>query len=433
MSYKQDTIDVINNETLREVMLENRTEVMMHTVIPRNINLENFDRQVLVGVRRAGKSYILYGRIQQLIANGHGWDEIVYLNFEDERLTGMSVEDLNKILEVHGQLSDKRPMLFLDEIQSIEGWEKFARRIADNKFKVVITGSNAKMLSKDVASVLGGRYITHDVFPFSFGEYLEINGVDPKSELLTATTANRSILMRHFEEYFQFGGFPECATLPVKRDYLTSLYQKIFLGDIAARNKIENLFALRILFRKMAESVKQPISFTRAANIVASTGTKIGKSTVINYLGYASDAYLLLTVPNIADSLTERMSNPKYYFIDNGIISLLAMDIRTTLLENMVALSLFRRYGVKDAVYHYNHGIEVDFVIPEDETAIQVCYSMNDSEGTFERETNALVKLRDRIKTKRNIIVTFEDESTIEKDSLKIEVIPAWKFILKKA
>jgi predicted AAA+ superfamily ATPase len=424
---------MINNETLREVMLENRTEVMMHTVIPRNINLENFDRQVLVGVRRAGKSYILYGRIQQLIANGHGWDEIVYLNFEDERLTGMSVEDLNKILEVHGQLSDKRPMLFLDEIQSIEGWEKFARRIADNKFKVVITGSNAKMLSKDVASVLGGRYITHDVFPFSFGEYLEINGVDPKSELLTATTANRSILMRHFEEYFQFGGFPECATLPVKRDYLTSLYQKIFLGDIAARNKIENLFALRILFRKMAESVKQPISFTRAANIVASTGTKIGKSTVINYLGYASDAYLLLTVPNIADSLTERMSNPKYYFIDNGIISLLAMDIRTTLLENMVALSLFRRYGVKDAVYHYNHGIEVDFVIPEDETAIQVCYSMNDSEGTFERETNALVKLQDRIKTKRNIIVTFENESTIEKDSLKIEVIPAWKFILKKA
>ncbi|MCM1406279.1 MAG: ATP-binding protein [[Clostridium] fimetarium] len=424
---------MINNETLREVMLENRIEVMMHMVIPRNINLENFDRQVLVGVRRAGKSYILYGRIQQLIANGHSWDEIVYLNFEDERLAGMSVEDLNKILEVHGQLSDKRPMLFLDEIQNIEGWEKFARRIADNKYKVVITGSNAKMLSKDVASVLGGRYITHDVFPLSFGEYLEINGIDPKSELLTATTADRSILMRHFEEYFQFGGFPECATLPVKRDYLTSLYQKIFLGDIAARNKIENLFALRILFRKMAESVKQPISFTRATNIVASTGTKIGKSTVINYLGYASDAYLLLTAPNLADSLTERVSNPKYYFIDNGIISLLAMDIRTSLLENMVALSLFRTYGVKDAVYHYNHGIEVDFVIPEDETAIQVCYSMNDSEGTFERETNALVKLQDRIKMKRNIIVTFEDEGTIEKDGLKIEVIPAWKFILKKA
>jgi len=422
---------MINNETLREVMLENRAEVMMHTVIPRNINLEHFDRQVLVGVRRAGKSYILYGRIQQLIANGHNWDEIIYLNFEDERLAGMTVEDLNKILEVHGQLSDKRPMLFLDEIQNIEGWEKFARRIADNKYKVVITGSNATMLSKDVASVLGGRYVTQDVFPFSFDEYLEINGVDPNNELLTATTADRSILMRYFEEYFQFGGFPECATLPVKRDYLTSLYQKIFLGDIAARNKIENLFALRILFRKMAESVKQPISFTRATNIVASTGTKIGKATVINYLGYASDAYLLLTVPNIADTLTERMTNPKYYFIDNGIISLLAMDIRTSLLENLVALTLFRRYGVKDAVYHYNHGIEVDFVIPEVKTAIQVCYTMNDTEGTFKRETSALVKLQNKIEIKRNIIVTFEEEGIIEKDDLKIEVIPAWKFILK--
>lgn len=422
---------MISNETLREVMLENRAEVMMHTVIPRNINLENFDRQVLVGVRRAGKSYILYGRIQQLIANGHSWDEIVYLNFEDERLAGMTVEDLNKILEVHGQLSDMRPMLFLDEIQNIDGWEKFARRIADNKYKVMITGSNAKMLSSDVASALGGRYITHDVFPFSFDEYLKINGIDPDSELLTATTADRSMLKRHFEEYFQFGGFPECATLPAKRDYLMSLYQKIFLGDIATRNKIENLFALRVLFRKMAESVKQPISFTRATNIVASTGTKIGKATVINYIGYASDAYLLLTVPNIADTLTDRVTNPKYYFIDNGIISLLAMDIRTSLLENLVALTLFRRYGIKDAVYHYNHGVEVDFIIPEEESAIQVCYTMNDSEGTFERETSALIKLQDRIKTKRNIIVTFEDEGTIEKDGLKIEAVPIWKFVLQ--
>jgi len=424
---------MISNETLREVMLENRTEVMMHTVIPRNVNLENFDRQVLVGVRRAGKSYILYGRIQQLIANGHNWDEIVYLNFEDERLAGMTVEDLNKILEVHGRLSDKRPMLFLDEIQNIDGWEKFARRIADNKYKVVITGSNAKMLSTDVASALGGRYITHDVFPLSFGEYLEINGIDPNNKLLAATTADRSMLMRHFEEYFQFGGFPECATLPAKRDYLTSLYQKIFLGDIATRNKIDNLFALRVLFRKMAESVKQPISFTRATNIVASTGTKIGKNTVINYLGYAADAYLLLTVPNIADTLADRVSNSKYYFIDNGIISLLAMDIRTSLLENLVALSLFRRYGIRDAVYHYKHGIEVDFVIPEVETAIQACYTMNDAEGTFERETSAIVKLQERMKTKKNIIVTFEDEGVIEKDGIEIEVVPAWKFILRNS
>lgn len=421
---------MINSEILREVMLENREEVMRHEVIKRNVSLDGFDRQVLVGVRRAGKSYLLYGKIQELLAAGHTWDEIVYLNFEDERLAGMGIEDLNMILEVHASLSDKRPMLFLDEIQSVEGWEKFARRIADNKFRVYITGSNARMLSVDVAAALGGRYMTREVFPMQFDEYLVINGKNPADKLLTATTSSRGELMKLFEEYFQFGGFPECATLPVKRDYLISLYQKIFLGDIAARHRVENLFALRLLFRKLAESVKQPLSFTRATNIVASTGTKIGKSTVINYLSYASDAYLVLPIFNIADNLTEKATNPKYYFIDNGIISLLALDVRTSLLENLVALKLLSAYGSKDAVYYYNHGVEVDFFVPQTETAIQVCYSMDDSEGTFERETKALAKMQSRLSCRRNIIVTYAEEALIEYDGMTIEVIPAWKFLL---
>ena len=421
---------MIKSEILREVMLENREEVMRHEVIKRRISLDGFDRQVLVGARRAGKSYILYGKIQELIAAGYTWDEIVYINFEDERLAGMTVDDLNMILEVHLGLSEKRPMLFLDEIQNVDGWERFARRIADNKFTVFITGSNAKMLSTDVNAALGGRYMTREVFPMQFDEYLRANGKNPTDKLLTATTTARGEFMGLFEEYFQFGGFPECATLPVKRDYLMSLYQKIFLGDIAARHRIENIFALRILFRKLAESVKQPLSFTRATNIVASTGTKIGKSTVINYLGYASEAYLILPVTNIADSLEDKVSNPKYYFIDNGIISLLALDIRTSLLENMVALKLISSYGSKDAVYFYNHGVEVDFYIPQTEVAIQVCYTMNDAEGTFERETKALLKLQSRLSCRRNIIVTYDDEGIVEMEGVKIEVIPAWKFLL---
>lgn len=357
---------MIKSEILREVMLENQEEVMRHEVIKRNVSLDGFDRQVLVGARRAGKSYLLYGKIQELISKGHTWNEIIYLNFEDERLAGMEMSDLNMILEVHASLSDKRPMLFLDEIQNIDGWEHFARRIADNKFTVFITGSNAKMLSKDVSAVLGGRYLTREVFPMQFNEFISINGLDSANGLLTATTSSRGRLMRLFEEYFQFGGFPECATLPVKRDYLMSLYQKIFLGDIAARNKVDNVFALKVLIRKLAESIKQPISFTRAANIVASTGTKIGKSTVINYLSYAADAYLILPVTNIADNIVGKVSNPKYYFIDNGIISLLALDIRTSLLENIVALKLLSTYGTKESsVYFYNYGVEVDFYVPK--------------------------------------------------------------------
>ncbi len=422
---------MIKAEILREVMLENREEVMHHEVIKRNISLDGFDRQVLVGARRAGKSYLLYGKIQELVAEGHSWDEIIYLNFEDERLAGMELSDLNIILEVHAGLGGKRPMLFLDEIQNIEGWEHFARRIADNKYTVFITGSNARMLSKDVSAVLGGRYLTREVFPMQFGEYLAINGLDPTNKLLTATTTSRGELMRLFEEYFQFGGFPECANLPVKRDYLMSLYQKIFLGDIAARNNVENIFALRVLIRKLAESLKQPLSFTRATNIVAATGTRIGKTTVINYLSYAADAYLILPVTNIADNLVGKVSNPKYYFIDNGIISLLALDIRTSLLENMVALKLLSTFGTKeDAVCFYNYGVEVDFYVPQVETAIQVCYTMNDAEGTFDRETKALVKVQSRLSCRRNIIVTYGDEDVIERDGVKIEIIPAWEFIL---
>lgn len=422
---------MVNIEGLREVMLENREEVMRHHVIQRNISLDGFDRQVLVGARRAGKSYLLYGKIQELLAAGRTWDEIVYVNFEDERLAGMECEDLNNILEVHTALGGKRPMLFLDEIQNIDGWERFARRVADSKYTVYITGSNAKMLSVDVNAALGARYMTREVFPMQFNEYLAANGVDSNDPLLTATTASRGRLMGLFEDYYQFGGFPECAALSVKRDYLMSLYQTIFLGDIAARYRVENIFALRVLFRKLAESVKQPLSFTRAANIVASTGTKIGKSSVINYLGYAADAYLILPVTNIADNLADKVSNPKYYFIDNGIISLLALDIRTSLLENIVALKLLSTYGSKQAVYFYNRGIEVDFYVPQSETAIQVCYNMNDADSTFERETQALVKVQQRLSCRRNVIVTYADEAVIEKDGVKIEVIPAWKFLLE--
>ena len=421
MSRKQNSM--IGKQVLLEVILENRKEVQRYEVSPRGILLDGFDRQVLVGVRRAGKSFLLFGHIQKLIKEGHNPEEIVYVNFEDERLAGMTLEDLNSILEVNGSITSNRPILFLDEIQNVDGWEKFARRLADQKYKVFITGSNAKMLSADVASTLGGRYITREVFPLSFSEYLEINNIDSTDRFYDATTEQRSILMKRFEEYYNFGGFPECACMAAKRDYLMSLYQKIFLGDIAARHKIENIFALRILFKKLAESIKQPLSFTRATNIIASTGAKVGKSTVINYIEYAKNAWLLFAIPNIADNLTDRVSNPKYYFIDNGIISLLALDVRTTLLENLVALALLRKYGSRDAVYHYNHEIEVDFYIPEEELAVQVCYSLD--RNAYDREITGLLKMEERLPVKRRIVVTFDEEREIELEGKIINVIPA--------
>ncbi len=420
---------MIQKETIKEIMLESRQEVERQHVVKRDIVLEDFANYVLIGVRRAGKSFLLYQQIQQYLSNGLGWDSMLYINFEDERLIGMTAQELNLILEVHGTMSAKRPALFLDEIQNICGWEKFARRLADSKYRVYITGSNAKMLSSDVATTLGGRYVSKHVLPYSFREYLAANGVD-YGDLHVATTSGRAEIQRHFAQYFRFGGFPEGATLPSKRDYLNSVYQKIYLGDIAARNQIENHFALRILFRKIAESVKQPISFTRLANIVASTGAKLSKPTIINYIEYAKEAFLIYPIKNIADGLAQRESNPKYYFVDNGIISLLALDVDTSLLENMVAVELIRRYGLDEHVFYYNRNIEVDFYIPEEAMAIQVSYAPHQSDETWRRETTALLKLGNVLDCKRMIILTYETEETVTIDGHDIEVIPVWKWLI---
>lgn len=256
----------------------------------------------------------------------------------------------------------------------------------------------------------------------------DIHGMITKQTL--SATESRAEVKRLFDNYFNFGGFPEGALLNAKRDYITSIYQKIYLGDIAARHSIENTFALRILFRKLAESIKQPISFTRITNIVASTGVKIAKNTVINYMEYAKDAFLLLPIQNIADKLAERESNPKYYFVDNGILGLLTMDAKTSLLENLVAISLLRWYGTEDAVFFYNRNIEVDFYLPDRATAIQVSYSINLSTDTFKREVNALVKLSKVLDCKRLLILTYDEEDIIEQNGYKIEVLPVWKWLL---
>lgn len=421
---------MIEKETIKEILLENRKEIESQQVVHRNIEKEDFANYVLIGVRRAGKSFMLYQQIQDNLKKGITWDSMLYINFEDERLIGMTAQELNLILEVHGMMSAQRPILFLDEIQNIEGWDKFARRLADNKYRVYITGSNAKMLSSDVATTLGGRYITKHILPYSFSEYLSANNI-PYDDMNIATTSGRADVQRYFAEYFRFGGFPEGAQLASKRDYLNSVYQKIYIGDIATRNKIDNLFSLRILFRKMAESVKQPTSFTRLSNIIASTGAKLGKATIINYIEYSKDAFLIYPIKNIADNLTNRETNPKYYFVDNGIISILALDIDTSLLENMVAMELIRRYGIDERVFFYNRNIEVDFYIPDAALAIQVSYNPHKTDETWQRESTALIKFTKVLDCQRLLILSYDTEETVEVNGKTIEIMPVWKWLIQ--
>jgi len=419
----------MNKNILKIVIADNQTEVPKYRVIPRDFTFEEFGNYVFGGIRRSGKSYLLYQRMQQLITRGIQWDEMLYVNFEDERLTGMRAEHLNMLLEVHLERYGKKPLLFLDEIQNISGWEKFARRMADTKHRVYITGSNAKMLSQDIQSTLGGRYIPVDVYPYDFKEFLAAKDIRLTENSLLSTEAKAEIL-RMFNDYFYFGGFPEGAELSSKRDYLTSVYQKIFLGDIAARHSVENTFALRILFKKLAESIKQPLSFTRIANIVSSTGAKVGTNTIINYMEYAKDAWLINPIQNIVGKLVDKETVPKYYYTDNGLLNLFLLDGNTSLLENMVAINLLRKYGRNDAVFFYNKGIEVDFYVPAASTAIQVCFDLDNNSGTYNREVKALLKLTEVLDCRQLLIITRDTERMLEISGKKIEVIPVWKWLL---
>ena len=165
------------------------------------------------------------------------------------------------------------------------------------------------------------------------------------------------------------------------------------------------------------------------ANIVSSTGAKIGTHTVINYIDYAKDAWLITPVQNIAGKMVEKETNPKYYFTDNGILNLFLLDGNTALLENLVAITLLRKYGRNDAVFFYNQGIEVDFYLPEIQLAIQVCYSLNDME-TRKREITALVQLAKRVEIKKMLIITKDEETVISENGATIEVVPVWKWLL---
>ncbi len=414
---------------LEKIMLENQKEVEEHEVVPRNISFEGFDRYVLVGIRRAGKSYLLYHQMQKLLSEGHDWSEMLYLNFEDERLEGFSVMDFNLILEAHFEIYAKRPMLFLDEIQNIPGWEKFARRLADNKYKVIITGSNAKMLSSDIQTTLGGRYLPVNVYPYSFEEFLDVHQV-PHDKLSLLTTEGKARMLNRLKDYLHHGGFPEGALMKSKRDYLLSVYQKIYLGDIVARNSVSNVFGLKVMIKKIAESIKQPISFSRIANIISTTGTKLSTTSAIKYMEFMEASWLICKITNMASKLADKESNAKYYFTDNGILDLFLMDADTTLLENLVAVSLIRRYGRDNAVFFYNQGVEVDFYIPEEEIAIQVSYSIQE-EDTRRKEVKALEALPKVLPCKHRYIITYDETDAWNLSAKGIEVMPVWKWLLQ--
>jgi len=416
----------MDKNVIKEIIYAQQGFISKVSLIKRRYEIEDSVNYVFVGLRRAGKTFLLYQHIQSLLAGGHSRDEILFINFEDERINDIRKEELHLILDAYYEMYDCEPIIFLDEIQNIDGWEHFARRLTDEKRRVFVTGSNAHMLSREIASTLGGRFLIKEVFPFGFDEYVAWKGMELDRNWMFGP--QKADVVRAFGEYLTGGGIAESFPLVDKRGWLTSLYQKILYSDVVVRNKVRNEESLSLLVKKLADSVLQPTSIKRLQNIITGSGQKVTRETITAFLRYLNDAYITFSISNFTDSVQERESNKKHYFYDNGILNLFLYQPEPKLLENVVAVMLLKKHGKN--LYFYNHNIEVDFLVPHESTAIQVCYNMKD-EKTAERETVALVALNKYKPMRNNLIITMDEERTITVAEGVIHVVPIWKWLLK--
>ena len=414
----------MNRDVLKQIIIDQKEMYLDNPLISRNYDLEENVNYCFVGIRRTGKSYMMYQQIHNLMNDGIPSSQIVYVNFEDERLLEIGVEDLNTILEIGIEFSGSngKPYLFLDEIQNVDGWERFVRRVADMKYRINIAVSNR------IASILGGRFMIVNVFPYSFKEYLSANHIE-NVRLDQMSTKQRADIVSQCEQYVTYGAFPELVDIKNKRPFLNNIYQTVYLQDIITRNKITNDFAVRLILKKIAESVTKALSFNRLTNIVKSAGISIGKQTVINYVGHMLDSYLIFSLQNYAAKLVEKETSPKYYFMDTGLLGLMLLDCKTAQLENLVAVELIRRYGF-DNVYFFENNIEVDFFIPSENLAIQVSMQVLEDVDTLERETKAFVKLNQFIPDIKCLLITNSEETKLNCDGIKIDMVPIWKWLL---
>ncbi|MBQ3789255.1 MAG: ATP-binding protein [Bacteroidales bacterium] len=416
---------MIDKELIRSIISEGYEYIPSIDIVSRNITLEPAGNYVFVGVRQAGKSYTLYQQMQRKMDEGVPIENMVYVNFDDERLHGMTADQLDLILQANYSVRNSKPLFFFDEIQNVDGWENFARRLANQKYQVYITGSNAKMLSRDIQTVLGGRYIDVTVYPYSFTEFLSANGIELGARWMYGQ--KRGEVERAFNVYFQWGGFPELTRFKEKRVWLNGLYNRIFFNDLIVRNKVKNEEALRLALRKLAESLCQPVSYTRLCNMIKAVGVSCGTATVIEYINHFMDACLIFPLQNYASRFVERETTKKFYFVDNGLLNLFLQDNQSALLENICAIEMRKRYG--ERLYYYMHNIEVDFFVPEEGLAVQASLRLSD-QNTIKREVEALVKLHKVCPLKKAFIITRDSESTITEGNLDISTLPVWKWLL---
>jgi predicted AAA+ superfamily ATPase len=409
---------------IKKIILENQQRIPELEIVKRDYITEINANYIFTGQRRAGKTYFVFSLIQEMLKQGIPVESVLYINFEDERLIGLDASDLDIILDSYKEMFGNNPILFFDEIQNIAVWQKFARRMADSNYRVYITGSNSEMLSSEMASTLGGRFMVKEIEVLSFVEFLRFHGTELAANFEFSPA--RFEIIRLFESYFGSGGFPELIKFGDKKEYLSTLFQKVFLGDIIARNQVRNPFALKVLIKKLAESTMDEVSYNRMKNIINSTGMPVVTSTIIEYVKYLEDSFLISPLENFNAKISSREAKKKYYFRDTGILSLFLMEPESFQLETLVFNKLRISFGAE--FYYLRNGFEVDFLVPG-QALIQVCYKM-DEIATRKREVQGLLKASEKHQVISHMIITYNTEEIIHEKGIEIKVIPVWKWLL---
>jgi len=421
-------------ETFKK-LITNFQERSFGTIVPRDYDIPTETKKIvsLIGVRRCGKTYILFSLIEKL-RKSIDTRNIIYINFEDDRLFPIALKDLDSLLEgyyeLYPQKREEKVYLFLDEVQNIEGWEKYVRRIYDTEnVQLFVTGSSSKLLSSEIATSLRGRTITYEIFPFSFKEYLGYKNI----EINLYSSKSVSYIKNAFDAYLVDGGFAETfdESSDVQKRILKDYLDLIVYKDIVERYHIKNQNLLKHLIKYMFVNMGTLISVNKLYNDYKSQGYKVGKDTLQDYLSYLQEAYTLFTVPIHRNSVKEEQRNlKKLYAIDNGFKKLFTISISndySKLYENLAFLHLRRS---TDEVYYFKQTQEVDLYIKTDkEYLVNVAYQIDD-EKTLQREIGALAEGMKYFNLTTSYLVTAEKEETIEVDEGSIEVIPMWKWLL---
>lgn len=392
----------------------------------------------LIGMRRVGKTYLCYQKMQSLLDAGIPKHRLLYLNFEDDRLFNFQLADCQSILDVFYGNSpsnyDHHCYFFFDEIQNVPHWERFIRRLIDTeKLSVYVTGSSAKLLSAEISTSLRGRSLDREVFPFSFSEYLRTKQIAvPKKAI---SNKSRQLLEHHARDYCRFGGLPEVLGREPKprTEILQSYVDAVILRDVVERHGISNTAVLRALVNRTLSNPSTQLSISKFHSDLKSQGHRIGKDDLYAYLQHLTEAYLLFQVPLWTRSENKRRVNPsKVYAIDNGILDTYRTHQTTdhgAFLENLVYLTL-RRSGIHPGYGKTVKGREIDFVYPNGETTVylQVCWQMEDP-ATRERELRPLREIGENLSNVRREVITFNESSTTD-DGITIR--PLWEFLLNQ-